>query len=71
MVTRVKKLAKEEHSITLAQLASRISATINFGVGRWRGCVHEGDGFYHGVISRLQARSQRRLANFRELSIWT
>ena len=34
MVTRVKKLAKEEHSITLAQLASRISAIINFGVGR-------------------------------------
>ena len=70
-VTRVKKLVKEEHSITLAQLASRISATINFGVGRWRGCVREGDGFYRGVINRLQARSQRRPANFRELSIWT
>ena len=55
--------------MTLAQLASRISAIINFGVGRWRGCVHKGDGFYRGVINKLQARSQRRPANFRELDV--
>ena len=33
MVTMVRRLAAQEHSLALAQLASRISAIMKFGVG--------------------------------------
>ena len=33
MVTRVRRLAAQEHSVALAQLASRTSANMKFGVG--------------------------------------
>ena len=33
MVTMVRRLAAQEHSVALAQLASRISAIMKFGVG--------------------------------------
>merc|ERR1712064_21522 len=57
VVTLVRRLAKEEHSAALAQLASRISAIMKFGAGAGDDPFVKVKGLITDLINRLQAEA--------------
>jgi len=58
IVNLVKKLAKEHHSAALAQLASRIGATIRFGASSGEDPFQKVKGLITDMISKLEAEAQ-------------
>ena len=57
VVTMVRRLAKQEHSAALAQLASRISAIMKFGAGSGDDPFVKVKGLITDLINRLQAEA--------------
>ena len=57
VVTVVRRLAKQEHSAALAQLASRISAIMKFGAGAGEDPFVKVKGLITDLINRLQAEA--------------
>ena len=57
VVTVVSRLAKKEHSAALAQLASRTSAIMKFGVGAGVDPFVKVKGLFTDLINRLQAEA--------------
>ena len=57
VVAMVRKLAKNEHSAALAQLASRISAVMKFGAGAGEDHFVKVKGLITELINRLQAEA--------------
>uniref|UniRef100_A0A7S1PNG7 Uncharacterized protein n=1 Tax=Alexandrium catenella TaxID=2925 RepID=A0A7S1PNG7_ALECA len=57
VINLVKKLAKEQHSAALAQLASRISAVMRFGAGAGEDPFAKVKGLVQDLIAKLQAEA--------------
>jgi len=57
VVTIVKKLAKQEHSAALAQLASRIAATLRFGASAGEDPFVKVRGLISDMISKLESQA--------------
>ena len=57
VLTLIKKLAQQQHSTALSQLASRITAVMRYSAGSGEGPFEKVKGLINDMISRLQAEA--------------